>query len=67
VEAHVNGWVAAAQDTVTQVLPLDEARAAGATAMFGEKYEDVVSAAPGSPTPTLEPAALSPRPSTPQR
>ncbi len=42
MESLVNSWVAAASDTVTKVLPLDEARAAGATAMFGEKYDDVV-------------------------
>ncbi|KAI8465029.1 MAG: tRNA synthetases class II (A)-domain-containing protein [Monoraphidium minutum] len=42
VEALVNGWVADATPSVTKVMPLDEARAAGATAMFGEKYDDVV-------------------------
>ena len=42
VEALVNGWVAAAAPAVTRVMGLDEARAAGATAMFGEKYDDVV-------------------------
>jgi alanyl-tRNA synthetase len=42
VEALVNGWVSDAAPAVTAVMPLDEARAAGATAMFGEKYDDVV-------------------------
>jgi alanyl-tRNA synthetase len=42
VEALVNSWVAAASPTSTAEMALDAARAAGATAMFGEKYEDVV-------------------------
>jgi alanyl-tRNA synthetase len=42
VEGLVNGWVADAAPTTTTVMDLKEARAAGATAMFGEKYDDVV-------------------------
>ncbi|GBF88584.1 alanine-tRNA ligase [Raphidocelis subcapitata] len=42
VEALVNGWVSEAAPAVTTVMALAEARAAGATAMFGEKYEDDV-------------------------
>lgn len=42
VERLVNGWVAQAAPAVTTVMPLEEARARGATAMFGEKYDDVV-------------------------
>lgn len=42
VESLVNSWVSAASPTTTAVMPLDQARAAGATAMFGEKYDDVV-------------------------
>jgi hypothetical protein len=42
VEGLVNGWVADAAPTTTAVMGLKEARAAGATAMFGEKYDDVV-------------------------
>jgi alanyl-tRNA synthetase len=42
VERLVNGWVAEASPTTTAVMDLQEARAAGATAMFGEKYDDVV-------------------------
>lgn len=42
VERLVNSWVAAASPTSTAEMELDAARAAGATAMFGEKYDDVV-------------------------
>ncbi len=42
VEDLVNGWVADAHALETRVMGLDEARGAGATAMFGEKYDDVV-------------------------
>lgn len=42
VEGLVNGWIADASATTTAVMDLKDARAAGATAMFGEKYEDVV-------------------------
>jgi alanyl-tRNA synthetase len=42
VESLVNGWAAAATPTSTRSMALDDARAAGATAMFGEKYDDVV-------------------------
>lgn len=42
VEALVNAWVADASPTSTREMDLDAARAAGATAMFGEKYDDVV-------------------------
>jgi alanyl-tRNA synthetase len=42
VEGLVNGWVADASPAVTRVMALNEARASGATAMFGEKYDDVV-------------------------
>lgn len=42
VERLVNSWVAAASPTSIAEMELDAARAAGATAMFGEKYEDVV-------------------------
>lgn len=42
VENLVNSWVSASTPTSTCVMGLDEARAAGATAMFGEKYDDVV-------------------------
>lgn len=42
VERLVNSWVAAASPTAVSEMDLDAARAAGATAMFGEKYDDVV-------------------------
>ncbi|MEN0015866.1 MAG: alanine--tRNA ligase-related protein, partial [Solirubrobacteraceae bacterium] len=42
VEDSVNAWIAADQPVKWQLLPLDEARERGATALFGEKYGDVV-------------------------
>ncbi|MEH3053886.1 MAG: DHHA1 domain-containing protein [Patulibacter minatonensis] len=42
VEDLVNGWIAADQPVQWQKLPIDEAKARGATALFGEKYGDVV-------------------------
>jgi len=42
VERLVNSWVAAASPTAVCEMELDAARAVGATAMFGEKYDDVV-------------------------
>ncbi len=42
VEGLVNAEVFAAEPIVTQVMGIDEARASGAVALFGEKYGDVV-------------------------
>ncbi|MDO9356456.1 MAG: alanine--tRNA ligase, partial [Solirubrobacteraceae bacterium] len=42
VEDAVNAWIAADAPVKWQSLPLDEARERGATALFGEKYGDVV-------------------------
>ncbi|MBO9532289.1 MAG: alanine--tRNA ligase [Solirubrobacteraceae bacterium] len=42
VEDLVNGWIAADQPVRWQILPIDEAKSRGATALFGEKYGDVV-------------------------
>lgn len=42
VEEQVNTWIAEAHPAVIEVLPLAEAKAKGATAMFGEKYGDEV-------------------------
>ncbi len=42
VEDLVNGWIAADQPVRWQHLPIDEAKSRGATALFGEKYGDVV-------------------------
>jgi alanyl-tRNA synthetase len=42
VEERVNTWISQAHSADVQVMPLAEAKAKGATAMFGEKYgEDV--------------------------
>ncbi len=38
VEEQINLWIAEAHDTQTSVMGLDEAKAKGAVAMFGEKY-----------------------------
>ncbi|MEO0853955.1 MAG: DHHA1 domain-containing protein, partial [Cyanobacteria bacterium J06648_11] len=38
VEAQINTWIAEAHGTEIAVMPLAEAKAKGATAMFGEKY-----------------------------
>jgi alanyl-tRNA synthetase len=38
VEAQVNLWIAEAHDADVAVMPIAEAKAKGATAMFGEKY-----------------------------
>lgn len=42
IEARVNGWVSDAAGVATREVPLAEARASGAVAMFGEKYGNVV-------------------------
>jgi len=42
IEALVNGWIADAQALVVQEMAIDQAKAAGAVAMFGEKYAEVV-------------------------
>ncbi|MEO0532885.1 MAG: alanine--tRNA ligase [Cyanobacteria bacterium P01_A01_bin.123] len=38
VEAQVNTWIAEAHSADVNIMPIDEAKAKGATAMFGEKY-----------------------------
>jgi alanyl-tRNA synthetase len=38
IESRVNEWVLANRGVSTQVMPIDEARAQGAMALFGEKY-----------------------------
>ncbi|MDJ0713055.1 MAG: alanine--tRNA ligase [Prochloraceae cyanobacterium] len=38
IEEQINTWIAEAHDTQTSVLGLEEAKAKGAIAMFGEKY-----------------------------
>jgi alanyl-tRNA synthetase len=42
IEARVQAWVRADARVSTKVMPLDEARHAGATMLFGEKYGDDV-------------------------
>jgi len=42
VEDLVNGWIRENADATTRVMPIDEAKAAGAVALFGEKYGDQV-------------------------
>jgi alanyl-tRNA synthetase len=42
VEGQVNTWIAEAYIAQIEVMPIGEAKARGATAMFGEKYGDEV-------------------------
>ncbi len=42
VEEQVNTWIAEAHTAEIELMPLAEAKAKGAIAMFGEKYGDVV-------------------------
>jgi alanyl-tRNA synthetase len=38
IEEQINNWIAEAHDSVIEVLPIAQAKAKGAIAMFGEKY-----------------------------
>ncbi len=42
VEDLVNTWISEAHQADVEIMPLEEAKAKGATAMFGEKYADNV-------------------------
>jgi alanyl-tRNA synthetase len=42
VEALINGWIAEAHSLEVAEMAIEQAKAAGAVAMFGEKYADVV-------------------------
>ncbi len=42
IERLVNDWVLENAEARTKVMPLDDARASGAVALFGEKYDDPV-------------------------
>lgn len=42
IEEQVNTWIAEAHEADVSIMALDEAKAKGATAMFGEKYADEV-------------------------
>lgn len=61
VEALVNGWIAEGFPVTTREMAIDDARAAGALAMFDEKYGDTVRVLPqplGLPFQTLRPRSL---------
>jgi alanyl-tRNA synthetase len=42
VEAEVNDFIRANSDVTTRLMPIDDAKALGAMALFGEKYDDEV-------------------------
>ncbi len=42
IEGQVNTWIAEAHSAEIELLPIAEAKAKGAIAMFGEKYGDIV-------------------------
>ncbi len=42
IEALINGWISEAHSLEVQEMAIEKAKAAGAVAMFGEKYADVV-------------------------
>ena len=42
IEGLINSWIADAHELQVQEMAIDKAKAAGAVAMFGEKYADVV-------------------------
>jgi alanyl-tRNA synthetase len=42
IESLINGWIAEAHTLEVQEMAIERAKAAGAVAMFGEKYADVV-------------------------
>ncbi len=42
IEALINGWISEAHRLEVQEMAIEQAKAAGAVAMFGEKYADVV-------------------------
>jgi alanyl-tRNA synthetase len=42
IEVLINGWITAAHDLEVRSMAIEQAKAAGAVAMFGEKYADVV-------------------------
>lgn len=41
-EAIVNNWISRGLPVITQVMDINKAKLTGATALFGEKYDDVV-------------------------
>jgi len=42
IESLINGWISEAHSLEVQEMAIEKAKAAGAVAMFGEKYSDVV-------------------------
>ena len=42
IESLINDWISDAQSLEVNEMAIDQAKAAGAVAMFGEKYADVV-------------------------
>ncbi len=42
VEDIINGWISKGLDVTTEEMDIEQAKLTGATALFGEKYEDVV-------------------------
>jgi alanyl-tRNA synthetase len=42
IELLINGWISEAHNLEVQEMAIEQAKAAGAVAMFGEKYADVV-------------------------
>ena len=42
VEDTMNNWIARGYDVVTDVMDIEQAKLTGATALFGEKYDDIV-------------------------
>ena len=42
IEALINGWISNAHTLQVHEMAIEAAKAAGAVAMFGEKYADVV-------------------------
>lgn len=42
VENFINAWISEGYDVTTQEMDIEKAKLTGATALFGEKYEDVV-------------------------
>jgi len=54
VEGHVNRWIQEDHPIEIEEMPIAEAKATGATAMFGEKYGDVVRVVKVVDTPSME-------------
>ena len=42
VEDIINGWISKGLDVTTEEMDIEQAKLTGATALFGEKYDDVV-------------------------